>query len=98
MGKYDQAVRDYKKGKSILHSNFPTSASVSLTESISMPGTPKNAHISPLESGSVSNGLQKVFEKVWSEVERVIVGLRSRLFKELSDMTLGMDVQERNMM
>ncbi|KAJ3090326.1 hypothetical protein HK102_004105 [Quaeritorhiza haematococci] len=38
---------------------------------------------------------QKVFEKVWAEVERIVAGLRTRLFRQLDDPWVALDMQER---
>jgi hypothetical protein len=62
--------------------------------SIIVPSPIQAASQQPNGLGAI--GMQRVFEKVWAEVERVVVLLRSRLLKDLSDMSLSMDVQERN--
>lgn len=40
--------------------------------------------------------LKQVFEKVWVEVDKRSIVLRDRVFKELTDMSLSMEQQERN--
>jgi exocyst complex component 2 len=80
--KYEQAVRDVKKGKSMLNTAFPGIFSKEPKEK---------------SSGSIKNGgLEAVFDKVWNEVERITDILREFLFNELSDMKIDMEQQERN--
>jgi hypothetical protein len=76
-------VRDYKKGKAILNSTFPSS------------NTSGSAHAASLSPKTLS-GLHKVFDRIWQQVEKMVVVLRTSLFKDLGDMTLPLDIQERN--
>jgi exocyst complex component 2 len=89
-GKFDQAVHDYKKGRAIYFSHVLTADTPMSPVQAANTGRGSRKAAAP-------NGLVKVFEKVWQEVERVIVGLRQRLFRELADMTLSFELQERNM-
>jgi hypothetical protein len=77
-------VRDYKKGKAILQATFPSS--------VSSTGSAQASSLSP----KAITGLQKVFDRIWKQVEQMVVVLRTSLLKDLGDMTLPLETQERN--
>ncbi|KAG0222103.1 hypothetical protein BGX31_009344 [Mortierella sp. GBA43] len=88
-GKYQQASRDYNKGKVLLAQAFP-------------PTTPSgtNGDSTSTQSHSSSSNLietkRRVFEKVWSEVERIVAKLRADLESQLEEPWRGMEEHERN--
>ncbi|KAH9274523.1 hypothetical protein BASA83_003159 [Batrachochytrium salamandrivorans] len=87
-GKYDGAVRDYKKGKYLMHSSFSDNAlggKELRLESRSIKDT----------SGLLPKTHREVFEKVWSEVEQIIRNLREELFARLGDPSHSVDAQEK---
>lgn len=101
--KYDQTVRDYKKGRSIL------AAATAQQQQQVQQGTTmgEHTHLEPLQSPQsaklaasgalvANTGMVQVFEKVWEEVERVVQRIHMKLLDRLADMSLPMDVQERN--
>eukprot|EP00158_Paraphelidium_tribonemae_P009698 Partr_v1_DN28932_c1_g1_i6_m24812 putative Exocyst complex component len=79
---FEQAVRDYRKGRSVLNA----------ARSQAM-----KAEKSPDSQLRVWIGLLKVFERVWEEAERTVSAFRSKIFSFLEDMTLSMDQHERYM-
>ncbi|KAJ3321144.1 hypothetical protein HDV06_004597 [Boothiomyces sp. JEL0866] len=89
MGRYDAAVRDYKKGKYLMQSSFETT-----------PDPLKdNKNDKLLNDGSIllPKNYKSVFEKLWSEVERVVGEVREEMFKSLSVMSNPVETQEKIM-
>ena len=84
--KYDAAVRDYKKGKSIMQSSFSTDDSIKEKGGIQFGNDSSNA---------LPKNYQGVFEKLWVEVERVVKDFRDELFVSLRVMSNPMDSQEK---
>jgi hypothetical protein len=78
-GRYDAAVRDYKKGKSLMNSSFGSDDQNDKTEAMNL--LPKS--------------YQNVFEKLWMEVERVVSDFREELFRSLSVMSNPVETQEK---
>ncbi|KAJ2878711.1 Exocyst complex component S5, partial [Coemansia asiatica] len=68
-GKFDIAVREYKKGRQLLQA--VTNGNIDGAED-------------PVVDGSQSNALSKIFHYVWKEVQESVVELRNALFKHLS--------------
>lgn len=82
-GKYDSAVRDYKKGKNIMQSSFKENRK------------DKGRHTSFEESNLLPKNYQSVFEKLWEEVERVVADFREELFKSLRVASNPIETQEK---
>lgn len=82
-GRYDAAVRDYKKGKNIIQSSFKDDrkdkSRLQFDKSESL--LPKN--------------YQSVFEKLWEEVEKVAADFREELFKSLRVASTPVETQEK---
>ncbi|KAJ3268177.1 hypothetical protein HDV01_003360 [Terramyces sp. JEL0728] len=89
MGRYDAAVRDYKKGKYLMQSSFDTTLEP-LKEN-------KNDKFMNDGSALLPRNYKSVFEKLWSEVERVVGEVREEMFKSLSVMSNPIDTQEKIM-
>ncbi|KAF9180188.1 hypothetical protein BGZ51_009012 [Haplosporangium sp. Z 767] len=88
-GKHQQAVRDYNKGKVLLAQAFPTNT----------PGTGSAAgsdNASTHSSSTLTETKRKVFDRVWSEVERIVAKLRADLESQLEEPWRGMEEHERN--
>ncbi|KAI8825748.1 exocyst complex component Sec5-domain-containing protein [Fimicolochytrium jonesii] len=83
--KYDALVRDYQKGKYLMHSSFGENSQR------------RTALNSKEKDALLPQHHQAVFEKVWSEVESIVAQARQQLFLRLSEPWLALDVQERNM-
>ncbi|KAI9096429.1 exocyst complex component Sec5-domain-containing protein [Phlyctochytrium arcticum] len=82
--KYDAIVRDYQKGKYLMQSSFgSTSRRI---------GTSANAKD---KDALLPQHHQKVFEKVWEEVEKIVSQCREALYKHLGDSWVPLDTQER---
>ncbi|KAK6092905.1 Exocyst complex component S5 [Batrachochytrium dendrobatidis] len=82
--KYDGAVRDYKKGKYLMHSSF---------SDVVQPG--KDFRGTKDSSALLPKTHQAVFEKVWNEVERIVGQFRTELFAKLGDSSNSVDAQEK---
>jgi hypothetical protein len=80
-GRYDAAVRDYKKGKSLMLSSFGSEDQNDNNEKAALNLLPKS--------------YQNVFEKLWAEVERVVSDFREELFRSLSVMSNPVETQEK---
>ncbi|KAJ2707320.1 Exocyst complex component S5 [Coemansia sp. IMI 203386] len=68
-GKFDIAVREYKKGRQLLQA--VTNGNIDGADDTAV-------------DGSQSNALSKIFHYVWKEVQESVVELRNALFKHLS--------------
>lgn len=77
-GKYDQALRDYKKG-SFLNS----SKSGQL-----IPGLPANTPAQKAQH-------KRVFDKVWTSVEKIMSDMKGKLYEGLKDPNRAVEEQER---
>ncbi|KAL1921037.1 uncharacterized protein VTP21DRAFT_11672 [Calcarisporiella thermophila] len=82
--KYDAVVRDYKKGKFLYQSSTENDAE---SEVATAAGAKGNVVFTEQN--------RKVFEKIWSEVDSIIVDLRATLFRQLSEFWRPMDDQEK---
>ncbi|KAF9386015.1 hypothetical protein CPB97_004204 [Podila verticillata] len=80
-GKYQLAARDYNKGKVLLAQAFPTSSDAASTNS---------------SQSTLIETKRRVFDKVWSEVERIVAQLRTDLESQLEEPWRGMEEHERN--
>ncbi|KAJ2955817.1 hypothetical protein NQZ79_g8250 [Umbelopsis isabellina] len=88
-GKYETAIRDYKKGK-YLHQNLQNEdVDVTDTGAAELIFTP--AH----KDTGITELHRKVFEKVWAEVDKIVVELRGVLFKMLEDPWCPIEDQEK---
>ena len=77
--KSETAIRDYRKGKYLYHDLQK--------EDDKVDGSEEESNISELH--------RKVFEKVWTEVNKIVVELRSVLLKMLEDPWRSMEEQEK---
>jgi hypothetical protein len=82
-GRYDAAVRDYKKGKSLMISSFGSEDQKEKNE--------KDKD----QLNLLPKSYQNVFEKLWAEVERVVSDFREELFRSLSIMSNPIETQEK---
>ncbi|KAG0222160.1 hypothetical protein BGW42_006818, partial [Actinomortierella wolfii] len=83
-GKYQQAARDYNKGKILLAQAIPNTT----------PNTSDSASVN--SQNTILETKKKVFMRIWSEVERIVAGLRAILEAELEEPWRGMEEHERN--
>ncbi|KAG9296285.1 hypothetical protein G9A89_014877 [Geosiphon pyriformis] len=87
--KYDVVIRDYKKGKVVVESTLASETS----DNIAIPAS------SSLEREGDDSALaaqyRKVFDKVWAEVEKIMVEMREQLFKQLTEPWRSMEEQEK---
>ncbi|KAF8923365.1 hypothetical protein BGZ47_004800, partial [Haplosporangium gracile] len=84
-GKYQQAARDYNKGKVLLAQAFPATTSSVASDTAS-------TH----SSSTLIETKRRVFDRVWSEVERIVARLRADLESQLEEPWRGMEEHERN--
>jgi len=77
-GKYDQAMRDYKKGSFL---NSSKSAQL-------IPGLPANTPAQKAQH-------KRVFDKVWTSVERIMSEMKVKLDKALKDHNRSAEEQEK---
>ncbi|KAG0373234.1 hypothetical protein BGX24_011963 [Mortierella sp. AD032] len=84
-GKYQLAARDYNKGKVLLAQAFPAT-----TPSVASDTGSANSSSTLIETK------RRVFDKVWSEVERIVARLRADLESQLEEPWRGMEEHERN--
>ncbi|KAG0334869.1 hypothetical protein BG004_000236, partial [Podila humilis] len=89
-GKYQQAARDYNKGKVLLAQAFPPNVT-----STSGNGNGNDAASSNSQSNLIDTK-RRVFDRVWSEVERIVAKLRADLESQLEEPWRGMEEHERN--
>lgn len=80
-GKYQLAARDYNKGKVLLAQAFPISSDAASTNS---------------SQSTLIETKRRVFDRVWSEVERIVALLRTDLESQLEEPWRGMEEHERN--
>ncbi|RUP45221.1 exocyst complex component Sec5-domain-containing protein [Jimgerdemannia flammicorona] len=81
--KYETAIRDYKKGK-YLYSTLKGDAN----------GDDAGG-LSASQDTDITDLHRKVFDKVWTEVEKIVVELRDVLFKQLAEPWRSMEEQEK---
>jgi hypothetical protein len=86
-GRYDGAVRDYKKGKSMMLTSFGNDA-----DDRKKGG---KARQNDSADSSLPTNYKGVFEKVWKEVERIAAELREALFQQLASITNPVETQEK---
>lgn len=84
-GKYQLAARDYNKGKVLLAQAFPATTPSVASDTAS-------TH----SSSTLIETKRRVFDKVWSEVERIVARLRADLESQLEEPWRGMEEHERN--
>jgi len=87
-GKYQQAARDYNKGKVLLAQAFPSRSSTASGST----GDNASTH----SQSTLLESKRKVFDRVWSEVERIVAKLRADLESQLEEPWRGMEEHERN--
>ncbi|KAG0296297.1 hypothetical protein BGZ96_009837 [Linnemannia gamsii] len=83
-GKYQLAARDYNKGKLLLAQAFPATTPSVATDTAST------------HSSTLIETKRRVFDKVWSEVERIVARLRADLESQLEEPWRGMEEHESN--
>ncbi|KAK9768810.1 Exocyst complex component S5 [Basidiobolus ranarum] len=88
--KFEVAVYDYKKGKVAMQS---------FTNAVFDPENQEHAAtdkatdaVAEFEDASI----KRLLDKVWKEVEDIVMHLRTNLFKQLGDTSVPMEVQEKN--
>lgn len=81
-GRYDAAMRDYKKGKFLLDSR---------------PGQllPIGSTKEGKASASAEQQQKRILEKVWANVEKAMGEMRSMLLSQLKDPTRSVEEQEK---
>ncbi|CAJ0642462.1 13578_t:CDS:10 [Entrophospora sp. SA101] len=87
--KYDVVMRDYKKGKVILESTM--SCEVPDNNNAGKLITEKESN----DDAALSNQYRKVFDKVWTEVEKIMEEMKVQLFKQLTEPWRSMEDQEK---
>ncbi|ORX54717.1 hypothetical protein BCR36DRAFT_321972 [Piromyces finnis] len=78
--KIDNAVKNYKKGKYLIQSFTDDS----------------DSSYQIVSSSRIPEGQQKVFDEVWSEVNITINQIHKYLYDQLSDPSVPMKIQEKN--
>lgn len=83
--KYEAAIRDYKKGKylyQVLKGDLDS--------------TDRSTGLSDMEKDTGITDLhRKVFDKVWTEVSKIVIELQNVLLRMLADPWRSMDDQEK---
>lgn len=88
-GKYDVALKDYRKGKYLMQTR-PGKLLALPSSSSTKPDVPD----APAQPGSRLQAQQKrVFDNVWGAVERVMGEMEHKLFNQLKDPLRGTDEQ-----
>ncbi|KAI8904442.1 exocyst complex component Sec5-domain-containing protein [Gorgonomyces haynaldii] len=82
-GRFDGAVRDYKKGKNLMLTSFRKEHIKDKSDK-----KEKDAQLLP-------TNYKGVFEKVWTEVEEIVAQLREELFRQLGTMSNPIETQEK---
>ncbi|KAI9492453.1 exocyst complex component Sec5-domain-containing protein [Zychaea mexicana] len=85
--KYETAIRDYKKGK-FLYNDLQKSNNIQDDDDL-------DGQELKLDGANISELHRKVFEKVWTEVNKIVVELRGVLLKMLADPWRSMEEQEK---
>jgi len=88
-GKYDAALRDYKKGKFILESR-PNQ----LLPNNPVAQTPTVEHQEEMQRDAEIQQ-KRIFDKVWSNVEKVMGSMRGNLLTKLKEVGRPIDDQEK---
>lgn len=82
-------MRDYKKGKVVLES----------TMSCELPDNNNTGKIitekESSDDATLSSQYRKVFDKVWTEVEKIMEEMKVQLFKQLTEPWRSMEDQEK---
>ncbi|KAI8147481.1 exocyst complex component Sec5-domain-containing protein [Fennellomyces sp. T-0311] len=86
--KYETAIRDYKKGK-FLYNDLQRNSTVDFDDD------DYDADEYRADDANISELHRKVFEKVWTEVNKIVVELRQVLLKMLADPWRSMEEQEK---
>ncbi|ORX89253.1 hypothetical protein K493DRAFT_267300 [Basidiobolus meristosporus CBS 931.73] len=80
--KFEVAVHDYKRGKVAMQS---------FTNAVFNPEKQEDSS-AEFENASI----KRLLDKVWKEVEEIVMHLRTNLFKQLGDTSVPMEAQEKN--
>ncbi|KAF8801103.1 exocyst complex component sec5 [Phlegmacium glaucopus] len=83
-GRYEMALRDYKKGKYLLENRPGQLLPI---------GAPKDA----VASKETEQQQKRVLEKVWSSVEKAMGEMRTMLISQLQDSTRSVEEQEKTL-
>ncbi|CAG8478107.1 13674_t:CDS:10 [Acaulospora morrowiae] len=86
--KYDVVIRDYKKGKIVLES---TMSSESSDNNVST----NNQIEREMEDAALAAQYRKVFDKVWTEIEKIMEEMKDELFRQLTEHWRSMEEQEK---
>ncbi|RKP01843.1 hypothetical protein CXG81DRAFT_25476 [Caulochytrium protostelioides] len=103
--RYDAAVRDYQKGRHLMTTSFPGSSAAAAAAASSAGGgtggTPSSqtpaagAAAAAGAGGLLPSQYETVFARVWTKVEKVVDGFRQKLFRQLEQGHLPLDMQEK---
>ncbi|MCO5554308.1 hypothetical protein L7F22_007837 [Adiantum nelumboides] len=88
-GRYEQALRDYKKGKHLLDSR--PGQLLAFNTAAGQAGDPR----APAGSSKQQAQQRRVFAKVWDAVESTMQEMRDRLFELLCEPRRGVEEQEK---
>lgn len=100
-GKFDLALRDYKKGKYLLENRPGQLLPIS-----SSPGSSSSIASATYVAGSVSSGTQlqqmqmqqrRILNKVWASVEKAMGEMRKVLIAQLQDSSRSIEDHERTL-
>ncbi|GAA5808629.1 hypothetical protein MFLAVUS_002021 [Mucor flavus] len=80
--KYEAAIRDYKKGKY-------------LYQALQGNSTDRSTGLPEIEETGITDLHRKVFDKVWIEVNKIVIELQNVLLRMLADPWRSMDDQEK---
>ncbi len=90
-GKYEAALRDYKKGKFLLESR-PTQL---LPASRSVASNAKDPNSPSTSTQSVDVQQKRILDKVWNAVEKVMDEMKNGLLAQLKDSSKSVEEQEK---
>lgn len=80
-GRYDAAMRDYKKGKSLLESRPGQLLPISAAK----------------DTAVAEQQQKRILEKVWAKVEKTMTELRTALLNQLKNPTRSVEEQEKTL-
>jgi exocyst complex component 2 len=81
-GRYELAMRDYKKGKNLMETRPGQLLPI---------GTLKDGSVSPAEQAQQ----KRILDKVWQSIEKAMAEMKSGLHAQLSDPSRTVDEQEK---
>ncbi|PWN37481.1 uncharacterized protein FA14DRAFT_14429 [Meira miltonrushii] len=92
-GKYDQALRDYKRGKYLMESRPGQLLTLTTSNSANLAGL-SDVNSNPANAKQHAQQ-QRVFAKVWDAVEATMQDMRDRLLKQLQEPRRPVEEQEK---